>query len=177
MGGARVPAVRAAIAIGALVVALTIAAGAAAFFFAGEEEPTRSPAPVPRTEVERVAAVIRSQSSAIAAGRGEDACSHFSKRARGELQRLIIARAPDYPFDCAFVMSAVAGQVPPDVLRALRDPKLTAVRVDGARATATVELPPELAALGRRLGVRVPLATGVPLRRIDGRWKVDAVAL
>ena len=168
---------RAAIAIGALVAALTIAAASAAFFFAGEEEHAKSPAPAPRTDVERVAAVIRSQSSAIAAGRGENACSHFSKGAREDLQRLILARAPDYPFDCAFAMSAVAGQMPPAVLRALRHPKLTAVRVDGARATATVELPPELVALGRRLGVRVPIGKGVPLRRIDGRWKVDAVAL
>ncbi|MGI8750220.1 MAG: hypothetical protein ACR2J6_06690 [Thermoleophilaceae bacterium] len=170
---------RVAIAIGALVVALTIAAASAAFFFAGEEEKAKSPAPapVPHTDVERVAAVIRSQSSAIAAGRGENACSHFSQQAREELQRLILARAPDYPFDCAFAMSAVAGRLPPAVLRALRHPKLTAVRVDGARANATVELPPELAALGRRLGFRIPIGKGVPLRRIDGRWKVDAVAL
>ena len=163
------------VAIGALVAALTIAA-LAGLLLTRDEQP-QPPAPPPRTEIERVAGVIRLQAGAIASGRGEAACRYFSASARAELQRLILARAPDYPFDCAFAMSELAGRLPPSALRALRHPQLTAVRVNGTRAVARLELPPDLAALGRRLGVKIPIGKGVPLRRIGGQWRVDAVTL
>jgi hypothetical protein len=154
-----------------LVVALT---GTTIALLARGDEP-RPPRPGPRTDVERVAATVREQGEAIAAGQGVVACEHFTTSARERLQRLVAARAG--AVDCAFALSEVAGHLPPRARAELRRPQIVSVRVRGDRAVATVAPPRALLALARRVGLRRAVGTSIPLRRSGGRWKVDGVSL
>jgi hypothetical protein len=159
------------IAIGVLIVALT--ATTIALLVRGEDP--KPPPPGPRTDAERVAATVREQGEAIAAGQGVVACEHFTPGALRRLQRIVAARAG--AVDCAFALSEVAGHLPPRALAELRRPRITEVRVRGDRAVVTVAPPRALLALARRVGLRRAVRTAIPLRRIGRSWKVDGVAL
>jgi hypothetical protein len=139
------------------------------------EQPRRARTPV--TEVERVAAVIREQSAAIARGDGERACGYFSERVVKEIDGILARRSPELRPVCADALGEVAGRLPRRAVGALRRPVLTEVRVRGDRATVTVEPPPELLALARQVGREDLVGGGTPLRKIGGRWKVDALKL
>lgn len=159
------------IAIGVLVVALT---GTTIALLARGEQP-KPPRPGPRTDAELVASTVREQGEAIAAGQGVVACEHFTPGAREHIQKLVAQRAG--AVDCAFALSEVAAHLPPRALAELRRPQITDVRVRGDHAVATVEPPPTLLALARRVGLRGAVGTRIPLRRTGGSWKVDGVTL
>jgi hypothetical protein len=159
------------IAIGVLIVALT---GTTIALLARGDRPTPPP-PGPRTDAERVAATVREQGEAIAAGQGVVACEHFTTRARERVQRIVAARAG--AVDCAFALGEVAGHLPPRALAELRRPQITEVRVHGDRAVVAVAPPRALLALARQVGLRRAVGTNIPLRRVGGGWKVDGVTL
>ena len=142
----------------------------------GGDEPPAEP-PRALTEVEQVAEVIRKQSAAVAAGDGRAACSYFSPRVVREIDRLLAERSPDIPLVCADALSEVASRLPERVVAQLKRPALVSVKVEGDRATAVVDAPEEVRRLAERAGRPEAVGGGTPLRKIGGRWKVDALRL
>ena len=159
------------IAIGVLIVALT---GTTIALLLRGDTP-KPPRPGPRTDAERVAATVRQQGEAIAAGEGVVACEHFTSAALERLQRLVAARAG--AVDCAFALGEVAGHLSPRARAELRRPRITDVRIRGDRAVVTVAPPPALLALARQVGLGHAVGTSIPLRRVGRSWRVDGVRL
>ena len=124
-----------------------------------------------------MAEVVRRQSAAIAAGDGREACSYFSPRVVREIDKLLAERSPEIPLVCADALSEVASRLPERVVAQLKRPALVSVKVEGDRATAVVEVPQELRRLAERAGKPDAVGGGTPLRKIGGRWRVDALRL
>ena len=124
-----------------------------------------------------MAAVIREQSAAVAAGDGVKACSYFSPRVVLEIDTLLARRSPEIPVVCADALAEVAGRLPESVLAQLRRPLLVSVKVEGDRATVVVDAPDEVRRLAEQAGRPDAVGGGTPLRKIGGRWKVDALKL
>jgi hypothetical protein len=64
-------------------------------------------------------------------------------------------------------------RLPPVALGALRTPSIYDVRIEGARASAAVEPPPDVKQLAMAAGVTYPLSAEVRLVHAGGRWLID----
>ena len=131
-----------------------------------------APAPSRLSDAELAAATVRRQMQAVARGDGEAACALFSPRALQEVLDQVSRRAGD--IGCVAAVQQGAAGLSAGVRAALRRPAITRVDVRGARATVRVRLPAALTALAREAG---RVRDGIPLRLIDGRWRVDGLAL
>lgn len=138
----------------------------------GSNERRAQPAPERRTEAERVAAAVREQAQAVARGNGQVACRLFSPKALREFEDFVSRRAG--AIGCATAIREGARSLPRDVRAALERPVITSVEVHGGRATVKLQVP---AALSKLMGKTGRASAGTPLRKIDGEWKVDALAL
>ena len=128
------------------------------------------PLPPRLSAAEQAAGAVRRQMQAVARGDGGTACGLLSPKALEAANRAVSRRGAD--LGCATAIEQGAGGLPPSVLGALRRPAITRVEVRGDRARVRVRL---------AAGVR-PLAGGreevtLPLRRLDGRWRVDGLPL
>lgn len=161
------PAVTRRLALAALLICPTLAAACG-----GSNADRPAPAAPRLSDAEQAAATVRRQMQAVASGDGETACGLFSPKALREVQDQVSRRAGD--IGCVSAVEQGAGGLPDDVRAALRHPAITRVELRGDRATVKVRLPGELTALARGVG---RAGRGTPLRRIDGRWRVDGLAL
>lgn len=138
----------------------------------GSDSDDRPPAPPGVSDAELAAATVRRQMQAVARGDGTTACGIFSPKALDDVQEEVSRRAGD--IGCVTAVEQGAGELPQDVRAALRRPRITRVEVHGDRGNVAVRVPVRLSALARRLG---RTGGGIPLRRIDGRWRVDGLHL
>jgi len=138
----------------------------------GGSDDERPPAPPRLSDAELVASTVREQMQAVARGDGATACGLFSPGALREAEAEVSRRAGD--IGCATAIEEGGPGLPGDVRAALRRPAITHVEVHGDRATVKVRLPDQLIALARGKG---RAGGGIPLRRIDGKWRVDGLRL
>ena len=129
----------------------------------GDDGPKSAPAPPNATGVETT---IREAAGAVADGNGREACSKATEHGRRRVGELLGG-------DCVQEIDRLPDRVPAIVLGALRDPVISDVRIDGERARARVEPPPDVKALARAAGTRYPLAAQVRLVRAGDRWLID----
>lgn len=76
---------------------------------------------------------------------------------------------------CEQAVDALVEALPARYLEALRDPRVEGVRIRGERATAIVLPPKEVQEAAEKAGNAEQLGNRVPLRLIDGEWKIDAI--
>jgi len=148
----------------AVVVACVATAGC------GGSDTSDRPRPPRPSAAELAAATVRQQMQAVARGDGGTACGLLSPRALEAADREVSGRGAD--LGCATAIEQGAGALPRPALSALRRPVITRVEVRGDRARVRVELAAGVRALagGRE-------AITLPLRRLDGRWRVDGLPL